>query len=71
LPGWRKPTSGITRLEKLPPQARAYLGFVEKETGARIGMVSTGPDREQSLFLEEFTDQLRLESISGRVKARA
>src|SRR5271157_3257247 len=54
LPGWRKPTSGITRLEKLPPQALAYLQFVEKETGARVGMVSTGPDREQTLFLEEF-----------------
>ena len=61
LPGWRKSTSGITRLEKLPPQARAYLNFVEKETGARIGMVSTGPDREQSLFLEEFHNAVAAE----------
>ena len=71
LPGWRKPTSGITRLEKLPRQALAYLQFVEKETGARVGMVSTGPDREQTLFLEEFTSQLGVERVTGRVKARA
>jgi adenylosuccinate synthase len=71
LPGWRKSTSGVTSLEKLPAPARAYLQFVEKETGARIGMVSTGPDREQTLFLEEFTVQLGLERMTNRVKARA
>ncbi|HVP50666.1 MAG TPA: adenylosuccinate synthase [Terriglobales bacterium] len=71
MPGWRKSTSGITSLEKLPPQARAYLQFVEKETQARIGMVSTGPDREQTLFLKEFTAQLGLEKMANRVKARA
>jgi len=58
LPGWRRSTSGITSLKKLPAQARAYLQFAEKETGVRIGMVSTGPDREQTLILEEFTAQL-------------
>ncbi len=46
LPGWEKSTEGISSMEKLPPQARAYLEFIEKEAGARIGMVSTGPDRE-------------------------
>jgi len=71
MPGWRKSTSGITSLEKLPPQARAYLQFVEKETEARIGMVSTGPDREQTLFLEDFTAQLGPERRTSRVKARA
>jgi len=71
LPGWRKSTSGITSLEKLPPEARAYLQFLEKESGAGIGMVSTGPDREQTLFLKEFTAQLGLEKMANRVKARA
>jgi adenylosuccinate synthase len=71
LPGWRKSTAGITTLENLPPQARAYLGFVEKETGARIGMVSTGPDRDQTLFLQEFRAQLGLERVTKQVKARA
>jgi len=71
LLGWRKTTSGITRLEKLPAEARAYLQFVEKETGTRIGMVSTGPDREQTLFLEDFATQLGLDRMTNRVKARA
>jgi len=71
LPGWRKPTSGVTRLEKLPPRTLAYLQFVEKETGARVGMVSTGPDREQTLILDEFAAQLGMATTTRRVKARA
>jgi hypothetical protein len=34
-------------------------------------MVSTGPDREQTLFREGFTEQFGLERITNRVKARA
>jgi len=71
LAGWRKPTSGITSFGKLPAEARAYLQFVEKESGARIGMVSTGPDREQTIFVEDFTAQLGMEKTLDRVKARA
>ncbi len=58
LPGWRSSTQGITRREKLPQAARDYLAFVEKESGARIGMVSTGPGREQTLFADEFRSTL-------------
>jgi len=59
LPGWKKPTAGITEFEKLPEKARAYLDFLEKESGARIGMVSTGPDRDQTIYLEEFLEVVR------------
>ena len=45
MPGWRTPTQGITEFEKLPKAAREYLDFLEKESGARVGMVSTGPGR--------------------------
>jgi adenylosuccinate synthase len=58
LPGWRASTQGITQLEKLPQAAREYLTFLEKESGARIGMVSTGPGREQTMFVESFTAEL-------------
>jgi len=58
MPGWRSSTQGITEMEKLPKAARQYLAFLEKESGARIGMVSTGPGREQTIFLEEFAAQL-------------
>ncbi len=59
MPGWRTSTQGITKLEKLPPAAREYLAFLEKETGARIGMVSTGPGREQTMFADSFLTALQ------------
>jgi adenylosuccinate synthase len=54
MPGWKKSTEGITSLDKLPRKAQDYLKFIEKESGAKIGMVSTGPDRDQTIFLPEF-----------------
>ncbi len=54
MPGWKTSTQGITEFEKLPEAAREYLAFVEKETGARMGMVSTGPDRDHTIFVDEF-----------------
>jgi adenylosuccinate synthase len=64
LPGWRTSTQGITLVKKLPQAAREYLKFLEKETGARVGVVSTGPDREQTLFVDEFV--VELESLTKR-----
>jgi adenylosuccinate synthase len=58
IPGWRTSTEGITQMEKLPKAAREYLAFLEKESGARIGMVSTGPGREQTIFVDEFAAKL-------------
>jgi adenylosuccinate synthase len=58
LKGWRQSTEGITEFDKLPEAARAYLRFQERESGARIGMVSTGPDRGQTLVLPEFAQAL-------------
>ncbi len=54
LPGWKTSTEGITEFDKLPKKAQDYLRFLEKESGARIGMVSTGPDRDQTMFMEGF-----------------
>ena len=39
--------------------AQDYLRFVEKESGAKIGMVSTGPDRDQTMAMPEFEELLR------------
>jgi adenylosuccinate synthase len=58
LKGWRTSTEGITEFEKLPAAAREYLRFQERESGARIGMISTGPDREQTMILPEFAEAL-------------
>ena len=59
LPGWQSSTEGITEITKLPKAARAYLNFLEKETGVRIGMVSTGPGREQTMVADEFAAELK------------
>ena len=58
LKGWKQSTEGITEFDKLPQAAREYLRFQERESGARIGMVSTGPDREQTMLLPEFAQTL-------------
>jgi adenylosuccinate synthase len=54
MPGWKTSTEGVTTFDKLPKKAQDYLRFLEKESGAKIGMVSTGPDRDQTMFLEGF-----------------
>jgi adenylosuccinate synthase len=58
MPGWKTSTEGVTVFDKLPKKAQAYLQFLEKETGAKIGMVSTGPDRDQTMFIPEFEADL-------------
>jgi adenylosuccinate synthase len=58
MPGWHSATQGITEIKKLPKAAREYLSFIEKETGAQIGMISTGPGREETIFVDEFADEL-------------
>jgi adenylosuccinate synthase len=59
LEGWKESTEGITEWEKLPKLAQEYLKFLEKESNAKIGMVSTGPDREQTMALPEFEAALK------------
>ncbi len=46
FPGWRAPTTGVRRWSDLPAPARAYLEWVERESGVRIASVSVGPGRE-------------------------
>jgi adenylosuccinate synthase len=59
LKGWNSSTEGITEFDKLPQLAQDYLKFVEKESGAKIGMVSTGPDRDQTMTLPAFDEALK------------
>ena len=58
LKGWNCSTEGITEFDKLPPLAQEYLNFLERESGARIGMVSTGPDRAQTMTMPAFDEAL-------------
>ncbi|HEV2388146.1 MAG TPA: adenylosuccinate synthase [Candidatus Acidoferrales bacterium] len=49
LPGWCSSTSGVSRLQDLPPAARDYLEFVSTRLEVEIGMISTGPEREATI----------------------
>ena len=59
LPGWQTSTGGIVDYDKLPKAARAYLKFVENETGAKMGMISTGPDRGHTILVDKFVSELK------------
>ena len=61
MPGWATSTQDVRTLEGLPKAAREYLAFIEKETGARVGMISTGPDREETILVPDFVSQLGLQ----------
>ena len=49
--GWKESTIGITDWAKLPANAQAYLSRVQEVAGVPIDMVSTGPDRDETILL--------------------
>jgi adenylosuccinate synthase len=53
LPGWQREISHVRRLADLPVQARVYLDRVSELVGQPVGVVSVGPDREQTIFVGE------------------
>ncbi len=53
LDGWKCSTQGITRYDKLPLKARAYIKRIEELTKVRVKIISTGPSREQTI-MEDF-----------------
>src|SRR5918998_1309851 len=50
LPGWKSSTEGITEMGKLPPNARAYVEYLSRAMDVEIGLVSTGPERDQTIL---------------------
>ncbi len=53
FPGWQQSTYGITRWEDLPKSARDYLTCLSEVAGCPIALVSTGPDRNQTILLKD------------------
>ena len=51
MPGWAGSTVGIKNLGQLPPAARNYLKRIEEVCGVPVDMISTGPDREETIVL--------------------
>ena len=53
LPGWMSDTVGTTDFDKLPEKARNYVTFLSSQIGVEIGLISTGPERDQTIILKE------------------
>lgn len=53
LPGWKTDTEGITEFDKLPENARKYVEFLSNSIGVEIGLISTGPERDQTIILKK------------------
>ena len=53
LPGWTESTAGARALDDLPAAARDYIARIEQAVGAPISAISTGPDRDETIILEE------------------
>jgi adenylosuccinate synthase len=66
MKGWDGATENVRAFDALPAAAKEYLKFLEAESGAKIGMISTGPDRDQTIVLPEFAAMLDRMSASGK-----
>ncbi len=51
MPGWSETTFGVKEFDKLPQAARNYIKRVEELTGTPIDIISTGPDRSETMVL--------------------
>ncbi len=51
-PGWSESTAGIRNWDELPENSRTYLSRMEELVGAKVTLVSTGPDRDETIILE-------------------
>jgi len=61
LPGWGSSTAGQREYSGLPTAAKAYLQHLEEQAGVEVGLVSTGPEREQTIL----RSGSRLEKLLG------
>ena len=52
FPGWESPTNGIKNIKDLPQNAKDYIYAIEDFIGAKISSISTSPEREDTILLE-------------------
>ena len=53
LPGWKEDISGAKSVEELPQAAKDYIKAIEDATGISVGVISVGPDRGQTIVVDE------------------
>ena len=51
LPGWTESTVGVTDKSKLPANALAYLDRLQETVGVSVDIISTGPERDETIIL--------------------
>ena len=51
MPGWSENSYGVTRYDELPQAAKNYVKRLEELTGVPIDIISTGPDRKETIVL--------------------
>ena len=52
FPGWKSPTKGIKNIEKLPENAKKYIYALEDFIGTKVSSISTSPERDDTILLE-------------------
>ena len=52
MPGWSESTFGVKSFDALPENAKKYLKRIEEVCGAPVAIVSTGPDRDETILLQ-------------------
>ena len=53
FPGWKTSTQGVRSMEDLPINAKAYVHAIEDFIGAKISSISTSPEREDTILIED------------------
>ena len=53
MPGWKESTVGSTKMSELPQAAQNYVARLAELVGVPIDIVSTGPDREETIVLRD------------------
>ena len=51
MPGWSENSYGVTEYEDLPQAAKNYIKRLEELTGVPIDIISTGPERKETIIL--------------------
>ncbi len=53
MPGWKETTFGVTEWDKLPVNAQNYIKRLEELSGVKVAILSTGPERNQTIYIED------------------
>jgi adenylosuccinate synthase len=53
LPGWKTSLAGIKNENDFPPELKSYINFIEQQIKIPVSIASVGPNREQTIFLNQ------------------